>query len=51
MKTWFLDLWEGFSTVLIGMKITWRHLFVKKATLHYPRRSGSCRRRAACGCS
>jgi NADH-quinone oxidoreductase subunit I len=36
MKTWFKDLWEGFYTVLVGMNITWRHLFTKKATLHYP---------------
>ncbi len=36
MKQWFVDLWEGFWTVLVGMKITWRHLFVKKVTLHYP---------------
>jgi len=36
MKQWFKDLWEAFSTVLIGMKITWRHLFVRKVTLHYP---------------
>ena len=36
MKQWFVDVWEGFSTVLVGMKITWRHLFVKKVTLHYP---------------
>ncbi len=36
MKQWLTDLWEGFYTVLVGMKITWRHLFVKKVTLHYP---------------
>lgn len=36
MKQWLVDLWEGFSTVLIGMQITWRHLFTKKVTLHYP---------------
>ncbi len=36
MKTWLADLWQGFSTVLIGMKITWRHLFTGKVTLHYP---------------
>jgi len=36
MKTWLSDLWMGFYTVLVGMKITWRHLFVKKVTLHYP---------------
>jgi NADH-quinone oxidoreductase subunit I len=33
---WLADLWEGFYTVLVGMKITWRHLFVDKVTLHYP---------------
>jgi NADH-quinone oxidoreductase subunit I len=36
MRRWLKDLWEGFSTVLVGMNITWRHLFVKKVTLHYP---------------
>jgi NADH-quinone oxidoreductase subunit I len=36
MLTWLRDLWEGFSTVLVGMNITWRHLFAKKVTLHYP---------------
>ena len=34
--SWLRDVWEGFSTVLVGMNITWRHLFVNKATLHYP---------------
>ena len=36
MREWLADLWEGFYTVLVGMKITWRHLFVDKVTLHYP---------------
>ncbi len=36
MKLWLTDLWEGFYTVLVGMRITWRHLFVDKVTLHYP---------------
>jgi len=36
MTRWLADLWEGFYTVLVGMKITWRHLFVDKVTLHYP---------------
>ena len=36
MKTWLADVWEGFWTVLVGMAITWRHLFTKKVTLHYP---------------
>jgi NADH-quinone oxidoreductase subunit I len=36
VRQWATDVWEGFWTVLVGMKITWRHLFVKKVTLHYP---------------
>ena len=36
MKQWLKDVWEGFWTVLVGMRITWRHLFVRKVTLHYP---------------
>lgn len=36
MTTWLKDVWEGFWTVLVGMAITWRHLFTKKVTLHYP---------------
>lgn len=36
MIQWFRDLWEGFYTVLVGMKITWRHLFTRSATLQYP---------------
>jgi len=36
MKQWFTDVWEGLWTVLVGMRITWRHLFTRKVTLHYP---------------
>ena len=36
MKRWLKDVWEGFWTVLVGMRITWRHLFTRKVTLHYP---------------
>jgi len=36
MKRWLADLWEGFYTVLVGMKITWRHLFTNSSTLQYP---------------
>jgi NADH-quinone oxidoreductase subunit I len=36
MKRWLQDAWEGVWTVLVGMKVTWRHLFVRKVTLHYP---------------
>ena len=25
MSAWLRDLWQGFYTVLVGMKITWRH--------------------------
>jgi NADH-quinone oxidoreductase subunit I len=36
MIQWFKDVWEGVHTALVGMNITWRHLFAKKVTLHYP---------------
>jgi NADH-quinone oxidoreductase subunit I len=36
MTRWLKDVWEGFWTVLVGMRITWRHLFTRKVTLHYP---------------
>jgi NADH-quinone oxidoreductase subunit I len=36
VRQWLVDLWEGFYTVLVGMNITWRHLFANKVTLHYP---------------
>ena len=36
MTQWFKDVWEGFWTVLVGMKVTWRHMFTQLATLQYP---------------
>lgn len=36
MKQWFKDVWDGFYTVLVGMEITWRHLFNTNVTLQYP---------------
>lgn len=36
MIGWFKDVWEGFWTVLVGMRITWRHVFTQPATLQYP---------------
>jgi NADH-quinone oxidoreductase subunit I len=36
MKRWLTDVWQGFWTVLVGMKITWRHQFTKPITLQYP---------------
>lgn len=36
MGTYFRDIWEGIGTVLIGMKVTWRHLFTPAVTIQYP---------------
>jgi NADH-quinone oxidoreductase chain I len=36
MSTYFKDVWEGISTVLVGMWITWRHLFTPSVTIQYP---------------
>ena len=36
MKEYFLKLWIGLTTILIGMKVTFRHLFVPAVTIQYP---------------
>jgi NADH-quinone oxidoreductase subunit I len=36
VRQWLRDIWEGVSTLFVGLDITWRHLFVDKVTLHYP---------------
>ena len=36
MIQYFKNVWAGLITSLIGMKITWKHLFVKKVTIQYP---------------
>ncbi len=36
MGQYFKDIWEGIVTVLIGMKITWKHLFTPAVTIQYP---------------
>lgn len=36
MVQYFKNIWSGLSSTLIGMKITWKHLFVKKVTIQYP---------------
>jgi len=36
MKRWLQEVWAGFYTVLVGMRITWRHLFTNSVTLQYP---------------
>jgi NADH-quinone oxidoreductase subunit I len=36
MGRYFKNIWEGIVTVLIGMKVTWRHLFTPAVTIQYP---------------
>ena len=36
MKDYFLKLWIGLTTILIGMKVTFRHLFIPAVTIQYP---------------
>jgi NADH-quinone oxidoreductase subunit I len=36
MKKYFNNIWLGIYTTLIGMKITFGHLFQKKVTIQYP---------------
>lgn len=36
IKNYLKNTWDGLYTVLVGMKITWKHLFVPAVTLQYP---------------
>jgi formate hydrogenlyase subunit 6/NADH:ubiquinone oxidoreductase subunit I len=36
MGRYFRNIWDGTVTVLIGMKVTWRHLFTRSVTIQYP---------------
>ena len=36
MKTYFFNFWQGLFTILIGMKVTFKHLFVPAVTIQYP---------------
>src|SRR3989339_576283 len=36
MKEYFSNIWIGLSTVAIGMKVTFKHLFVPAVTIQYP---------------
>lgn len=36
MKQYFKDAWDGLFTVLIGMRITFKHLFYPAVTIQYP---------------
>ncbi len=38
MIQYIKNIWAGISSSLIGMKITWMHLFVKKVTIQYPKK-------------
>jgi NADH-quinone oxidoreductase subunit I len=36
VKKYFRNIWLGFYTIAIGMKITFKHLFVRAVTIQYP---------------
>ncbi len=36
MGRYFRNIWDGVRTVLIGMKVTWLHLFTPAVTIQYP---------------
>ncbi len=36
MGRYFRNIWDGIVTVLIGMKVTWKHLFTPAVTIQYP---------------
>ena len=36
MVTYLLNIWDAFWTPLVGMRLTWRHLFTPSVTVQYP---------------
>ncbi|HSW54617.1 MAG TPA: 4Fe-4S dicluster domain-containing protein [Ignavibacteriaceae bacterium] len=36
MRDYIYNFWQGLYTILIGMKVTFRHLFVPAVTIQYP---------------
>ncbi|MFN0156814.1 MAG: NuoI/complex I 23 kDa subunit family protein [Bacteroidota bacterium] len=36
MGRYFKNIWEGITTVLVGMRITWGHMFTPSVTIQYP---------------
>ncbi len=36
MKEYFLNIFKAIQTILIGMKVTFRHLFIPAVTIQYP---------------
>ncbi len=37
MGRYFRNIWDGVITVLIGLKVTWRHVFIPAVTIQYPK--------------
>ncbi|MGD8307361.1 MAG: 4Fe-4S binding protein, partial [Ignavibacteria bacterium] len=36
MRNYLLKFYQGLLTILIGMRVTFRHLFVRSVTIQYP---------------
>ncbi|MEE9187493.1 MAG: NADH-quinone oxidoreductase subunit I [Bacteroidota bacterium] len=36
VKLYFRNIWMGIYTILVGMRVTWGHLFVPAVTVQYP---------------
>ncbi len=36
MLTYFTNIWDAFWTPLVGLRLTWRHLFMPSVTVQYP---------------
>jgi NADH-quinone oxidoreductase subunit I len=36
MREYFVNIWQGIWTPLVGMRLTWRRLFMPSVTLQYP---------------
>lgn len=36
MQEYFNNIWMGLSTVFVGMKVTFKHLFIPSVTIQYP---------------
>jgi len=36
MRNYVLKFWEGIITIIIGMRVTFRHLFIPAVTIQYP---------------
>jgi len=36
MRNYILKFWQGLFTIIIGMRVTFRHLFIPSVTIQYP---------------